>query len=1064
MCCATNKFYAKLRVVRYAIDYPQLNDDLIQRPRLQVQLEACWTCRLTMVVAAAGYGKTTALAQWMQQTLGGDWLWYGLHSPTEADQLQRLLSSLTKARFPQINPINSLADLFDCWATLAPRRIALVLDDCQHLQASAWRLLNELARFAPTNLHLILSSRQLPQLDWAGLAARGQYRQLTATELRFSQAELQELLPTQSPSQRQAAWQATNGWPAGLRLWRALPSGYQGTISDFLAQDVLGQLPEAVRRTAQFAALLPFFNQAVLTAMAAPDPASLWHYNLFVLPDHAEWWRFEPFWLEVLSQQPLAETAQLLAQAATWFEQQGHLAAALDVWCRLGQWAQVAEQLKHHGLQLLAQHQPVLQWLQQLPAAERQIAELLHLHGLALREHDPVVAAQTLAQAAQRYRAEQRYAEAFQVVGEQCLIYFWQGDEQALIAVARESFSLKSFVWYRQRRDLLKFPLLLFQIKRGRYIKALATAQSLAQSELPFFWRWVAACVVGGLYTILTLPNEGIQWLEVWLQHPQVQAEPAMRMSLLDLLATCLMSRAAPEDRATAQVLADQASRLSERYGVRLTRLQTRGTKLGLALLEADRPTTERLIQQLLLPSDEPLPSIMRNRLLALRAFAWASLGEIKLAQHDAMLSERGLIRDDALYGADPRMWLMLAQAWFCCGEYQRALAALERAKPLIEAAQSPILRLRAGLVQLASRWQLQPSPQLIAEATTIWRDYLSDGDRHMNATPLRLTTLLVELGLRTGIAPQRIAQFLAERDRAALEEICWKLYAEQPQQQTALLQLLGLYGSAASLERLQEVIKQASTQQRKIAQHSLTSIRQRPAYALKIQLFGSLQLWRGTELVDPNEWSREKARQLLALLVLQRPRIISREALIEHFWPDLTPQAADGALRVTLNALLHVLEPERSGGANSAFVLSEATGLRLNPQAQIATDYAEFQTLLQTAAKQRQQGAMPAALHAYQAALALYQDDLLSDIAYAEWVLDWREQALSQFVAATSDYLELLLAYGPTAEAIPYAERLLSYDPYHEPTYLRLIDIYHMLGNASAAERIRKRLERILL
>ncbi|KPL91176.1 BTAD domain-containing putative transcriptional regulator [Herpetosiphon geysericola] len=1050
--------------MQHRFDYPQLNDDLIDRPRLQAQLEACWTCRLTVVVAAAGYGKTTILAQWMQQTLGGDCLWYGLNSPTEAEQLQRLLINLTTSRFPLIKPINSLADLFDCWATLAPRRIALVLDDCQQLQASAWQLLQEVLRFAPTNVHLVISSRQLPQLDWASLAARGQYRQLNAAELRLSAAEIAQLLPSQNPSQREAAWQATNGWPAGLRLWRALPHSYQGTIGAFLAQDVLAQLPAAVRRTAQFAAQLPFFNQAVLTAMAAPDPASIWQYNLFVVPDHDDWWRFEPFWLEVVRQEPLAEVEQLLTQAAIWFDQQGHYEAALDLWCRLGQWSKVVARLKQAGLTLLAQQQPVLHWLQQLPANERQSGELLHLHGLALREHDPVLAAQTLALAAQAYRAEQRYAEAFQVVGEQCLIYFWQGDEQALFAAARESFSLKSFVWYRQRRDLLKFPLLLFQIKRGRYLKALATAQSLAHSELPFFWRWVAACVVGGLYTILTLPNEGIQWIEAWLQHPQVQAEPAMRMSLLDLLATCLMSRSTPEDRLLAQDLADQASLLSERYGVRLTRLQTRGTKLGLALLESDRPTTERLIQQLLQPSDEPLPSIMRHRLLALRAFAWASLGEVKLAQHDATSSERGLIRDDALYGADPRMWLMLAQAWFCCGEYRRALAALDRAKPMIEAAQSPILRLRAGLVQLASRWQLQPSPQLIGEATIIWRDYLTDGDRHMNATPLILTTLLVELGLRTGIAPQRIAQFLAERDRAAIEAICWKLYAELPAQQSMMLQLLGLYGSAASIERLLEVVKQASTQQRKIAQQSLTSIRQRPAYSLKIQLFGSLQLWRGAELVDASAWAREKARQLLALLLLQRPRIISREAVIEQLWPELEHQAADGALRVTLNALLHVLEPERSGGANSAFILSEAAGLRLNPQASITTDYAQFQSLLQTAAQHRQQGAMPAALHAYQSALAIYQDDLLSDLAYAEWVLDWREQALTQFVNATSEYLELLLAYGPTAEAIPYAERLLSYDPYHEPTYQRLIDIYLMLGNGSAAERIRKRLERILL
>src|SRR5262245_55940801 len=59
------------------VQRPPLRDDVLSRPRLNDQLEAKSSHRVVLLVAEAGYGKTTLLADWTRRTARRV-LWYRL--------------------------------------------------------------------------------------------------------------------------------------------------------------------------------------------------------------------------------------------------------------------------------------------------------------------------------------------------------------------------------------------------------------------------------------------------------------------------------------------------------------------------------------------------------------------------------------------------------------------------------------------------------------------------------------------------------------------------------------------------------------------------------------------------------------------------------------------------------------------------------------------------------------------------------------------------------------------------------------------------------------------------
>jgi LuxR family maltose regulon positive regulatory protein len=253
---------------------------------------------LTVVVAPAGFGKTTLLADWLQNVerrmqnveqldempalrssfyaLRSAWVSLdpGDNSPTHfwiyvAAALDRACPGVGTAALELLRqpaPIEAvLGSLINALA-MQPEDILLALDDYHAIVAPAiHESLTVLLDRMPPQLHLLIASRMAPPLPLAKLRAHGRLVELSADDLRFSVGEAAELLNRVlglglAADDVAGLTDRTEGWVVGLRLAalalqrHANPSdflaGFGGAhryVFDYLADEVLSRQPEHIQ-------------------------------------------------------------------------------------------------------------------------------------------------------------------------------------------------------------------------------------------------------------------------------------------------------------------------------------------------------------------------------------------------------------------------------------------------------------------------------------------------------------------------------------------------------------------------------------------------------------------------------------------------------------------------------------------------------------------------------------------------------------------------------------------------------------------------------------------------
>jgi len=218
-----------------------------------------------------------------------------------------------------------------------------------------------------------------------------------------------------------------------------------------------------------------------------------------------------------------------------------------------------------------------------------------------------------------------------------------------------------------------------------------------------------------------------------------------------------------------------------------------------------------------------------------------------------------------------------------------------------------------------------------------------------------------------------------------------------------------------------------------------------------KIQIYtlGTLQVVRETIAVTEGDWHTRQARQLLKILLTERPRPVSTDLLIEILWPNSTPNAAATTLRSAINALRNVLEPDRPNRAPSKYIVTQAPGYAFHPSADIWLDVEEFERRL----NQAQTIADPAfRLVFLEGAIGLYQDDYLISDPYADWLQAERERLRERFFNALLQTADLFADSGRYADAITVCRRLLARDEVRENAYQLLMRFQAESGDSAGA------------
>jgi len=218
----------------------------------------------------------------------------------------------------------------------------------------------------------------------------------------------------------------------------------------------------------------------------------------------------------------------------------------------------------------------------------------------------------------------------------------------------------------------------------------------------------------------------------------------------------------------------------------------------------------------------------------------------------------------------------------------------------------------------------------------------------------------------------------------------------------------------------------------------------------------------RGAIPVAPKEWRREKARQLFQLLITYRDAPLDRDQILEHLWPGEDPESAQRGFKVALSTLLNVLEPERSPGSESAYILRQGSIYGLRPEADLWIDAQEFVDLVRSVENLDLAQAQDS-MHLLERAVDLYRGEYLPDARYQTWAAPEREHLMVLFLRAADRLCAAYLEADRPQEALDLADRILGFDNCWERAYRHLMRAYSRLGDHGQVARSYRRCVEIL-
>jgi len=409
---------------------PPPRPHVVPRPRLIERLDGGLHHKLTLIAAPAGFGKTTLVSAWVAGCARPvAWLSLdaGDNDPTRfllhlVAAVQTIAPTIGAGvvgalQSPQPPPPEPLLTALLNDISTIPDHVVLVLDDYHLIEAPLVdTALAFLLEHLPSQMHLVIATREDPPLPLARLRARDHVTELRAADLRFTPSEAAAFLNpvmglTLSPADIAALDERTEGWIAGLQLAALSLQGHQDVagfirafagdhryIADYLVDEVLQRQPEGVRHFLLQTAILDRLHGPLCDAVTGQEGGNarleaLERGNFFVVPldEQRHWYRYHHLFADVLSAHLLAEqpaqVPTLHRRASAWYEQHGsatdairHALAAADV----ARAANLVE-LAWPALRRSRQEAAALGWLKALPDAlvrDRPVLSVGYAHAL----------------------------------------------------------------------------------------------------------------------------------------------------------------------------------------------------------------------------------------------------------------------------------------------------------------------------------------------------------------------------------------------------------------------------------------------------------------------------------------------------------------------------------------------------------------------------------------------------------------------------------------------------------------------------------------------------------
>ena len=336
-----------------------------------------WLFRLTLVVAPAGSGKTTALRHFAARAEPVGWCAAELLETAPDGCLSQIARVVGAAIGVELDGSSSatLTAGIDSWPG---ERVALILDDL-HVIAStlAESELGRLIDRQPAKLMIAAGTRSLPEFDISRLMLDDELLEITADDLRFRTWEADRLFRDHydmilGPADVAMLITRTEGWAAGLQLYnlaaRDQPLDARrrliGELSstrvgrDYLARNVLAGLPADLQSFLVETSPLPVLTAGLCERVTGRTDCAvvldhLERNQLFTIAvDQRGTYRYHEVLrahLDACLQQRMgtADAIEHHRRVGELLEEEGRIDDALHAYSRAGHWSAVSRLVVH---------------------------------------------------------------------------------------------------------------------------------------------------------------------------------------------------------------------------------------------------------------------------------------------------------------------------------------------------------------------------------------------------------------------------------------------------------------------------------------------------------------------------------------------------------------------------------------------------------------------------------------------------------------------------------------------------------------------------------------------
>lgn len=1031
---------------------PQLPRGLLRRPRLVEFLHASVDYKLILLSAAAGYGKTTLLADFAHDT-DLPVCWYALASsdndprvfvehliasiahrfPDFGEQSRTVLRNTTQFDEEGMYPL--VTAIVNEMYQAIPEYFIAVLDDYHLVETSSAvnDFLNALLAHIPENCHLIIASRTVPGgLSLVRLTARQQMIGLGTQDMRFTGDEIRALvkqnydldLPIEIAEQLA---QHSDGWITGIILtaqtaWKQLlagvveTTGTGGQVYDYLTSEVFAMQQPDVQEFLLASSILnelsPTLCDALLDIHNSEEMLDLLvDRNLFIvrLEGRERQYRYHHLFQEFLqtrlwSSDPSRfielhrRAGQLLEEQQAWEEAITHYLKVQD-WTNAGRVIEtVAAEMYQSG-----RWTTLLSWIDALPGGLLTARPVLRLHR------------------ADAQRESGKRDEALVDYERAQADFAAQGDEEGMARALAGQGNV-----YRLQ---------------GRYKEAIETCEKILtiesanKSTVASAYRYIGIC-----YGHQGQLKRDVLYLQDALALFQKLESPFYVANLhLDLgVAYSEMG-----DLTISSMHLQEAQRHWKKLnntGELARTLNSLGVNLH---YQGELAAALETLQ-------EALSTAREAGYRRLEGYTLTSLGDVYYDLGDTAQAmeayEAGLHIAENVYEGFLIVYTLsaLAETHRLLGQHEQAAARGRQALELAAQHESPY-ELGVCLTALGINCYEQ-SDRAAA------RQYLNQAYEHLQQCGVVRDLARAHFHLAQLAFLEEDSAEMRTHLNTALElagQLGYDQFLVADGKQVIPMLETAASGPPPDLRAQQLLDKVGRLMQLKARPEAGPVIEAAPTLpSLEIYALGRQQVLVDSQPVP--RWLGAQTQEFFYYF-LSHPEGVLKEQIGEVFWPDRSPAKMHSAFHATLFRLRRVLFPD--------CVILESERYRLHPEIEYWYDVEEFKRLMDEAEWTQTD---PTRARLYQEAINLYQGDYLTQF-YSDWCTPERERLQERYLGAVDSLVGIYIREGRYDQSITLCQRALTIDPYREALHRRLMECASLAGDRAAAIRYYQQCVRML-